>query len=165
MTGKMRKIVSLSLIIPILALGIFTTPVHADRVFHTERLSFVLTSDGAAAGYPALRAGLVVDIHTNGPVIYALERYMLNGAKPNTDYQVVLNVSATGCGNPQNVKVSTALLTADAQGDAAGDHTFTPADVAAAGLHAGMTLGITWTFVSNGIIAYQTPSCINVGLD
>ena len=153
------------MIIPILALGIFTTPVYADRVFHTARLSAILTPAGAAAGHPALRAGQVVDIHTNGPVIYALERYMLNGAKPNTDYQVVLSVSPTGCGNPQNVQVPTALLTTNAQGDATGNHTFTPADVVAAGLHAGMTLGITWDFVSNGIIAYQTPACINVGLD
>lgn len=99
------------------------------------------------------------------PNIYSLERYMINGAKPDTDYQVILSVSLTGCTGQQNVLVPTALLVTNAQGNAHGDFTFTPADVPAAGLHAGLTLGITWTLVSDGIIAYQTPSCTNVPLD
>lgn len=143
----------------------FALPVYADRTFHTEQQPLVLTSAGAAAGHPDLRAGHVVDVHANGPQIYSLERYMLNGAKPNTAYQVTLSVSLTGCGSPQIVQVPTALLSTNTQGDANGNWTFTPQDVAAAGLHAGMTLGITWMFVSGGVAVYQTPACVNVGLD
>jgi len=154
------------LIAPFLVLSLLLTlPVYADQTFHTARLSLVLTSAGSAAGHPNLRSGHVVDIHTNGPIIYALERYIVSGAKPHTDYQVELSVSLTGCANPQNVLVPTALLVTNAQGNAHGNWTFTPANVAAAGLHAGMTLGITWTLVSGGVTAYQTPSCINVPLD
>jgi hypothetical protein len=151
---------------PLLILSLLLAfPVYADQTFHTTRLPLILTTDGTAAGHPALQSGHVVDIHANGPKIYALERYMINGAKPNTDYQVQLSVSLTGCNGPQNVLVPTALLVTNAQGNAYGNFTFTPAAVASSGLHADMTLGITWMLLSGGIAAYQTPSCINVPLD
>jgi len=163
---KLERLTKISAGLLVIALiAVLPLPVYADQVFHTEQLPLILTSAGAAAGHPVLLSGHVVDIHANGPQIYALERYMLGGAKPDTSYQVKLNFSLTGCEHPQKFLFPTALLTTNAQGDAHGNFTFTPATVRAAGLHAGMTLGITWLFVSDGITAYQTPSCIDVGLD
>ncbi len=75
-----------------------STSVVADQVYHSERLPFTLTDAGAFVGHPELRSGQVVNIHPNGPVNGALERYMINGAKPNTSYQVVLQVfNSTSC--------------------------------------------------------------------
>src|SRR5690606_7017344 len=62
----------------------------ADKAYHTERLPFSLTDAGAQAGHPELRSGHVVNIHPNGPVVGAIEQYMLNGAKPRTTYGVIL---------------------------------------------------------------------------
>src|SRR4051794_25809156 len=53
----------------------------ADDVYHTERLSFVGGVD------PAFH-GQVVNIHPNGPVNGALERYQVVGAEPSTEYEV-----------------------------------------------------------------------------
>ena len=87
----MRQIISLVLV-GTLALLMPTSIIFADQVFHSERLPLFLTQDGADAGHPQLRSGHVVDIHPNGPVNGAHERYMVNGAKPNHNYQVVLRI-------------------------------------------------------------------------
>ena len=137
------------------------TAVVADQVFHTQRLSFSLTEFGALAGHLELRSGHVVDIHANGPVIGALERYMINGAAPNTSYQVILHLFEGGCEGEQIALVPTATLETDAQGNAHGKVVFTPAQLAP---FAGMVFGVRWTLVAGGIIAYQTP-CIVVAVD
>jgi hypothetical protein len=54
-----------------------STTVVADQVYHSERLPFALTDAGLLAGHPELRSGQVVNIHPNGPVNGALERYMI----------------------------------------------------------------------------------------
>ena len=92
--------------------------VGADQLFHSKRLDFWLTADGEAAGHPELRSGHVVDIHPNGPVNGALERYMINGAAPNSSYQVVLQVFSLGGRGPASPPLSTALLETNAQGNA-----------------------------------------------
>src|SRR6476619_340910 len=56
----------------------------ADHVFHTSH-----AAAHAVAGAP-LQSGFVNDIHTNGTVNAAREEYHLNGAQPNTTYQVQL---------------------------------------------------------------------------
>ena len=56
----------------------------ADQVFHTSHAAV-----HAVAGAP-LQSGFVNDIHTNGTVNAAREEYHLNGAQPNTTYQVQL---------------------------------------------------------------------------
>ncbi len=136
----------------------------ADQAFHTQRLSFSLTAAGVLDGHPELRSGHVVDIHANGPKIGALERYMINGAKPNTSYQVVLAVSPVDCGADPSIFVSTATLATNAQGNAHGQWLFTPDQLAPL---AGLTFGIRWTLVTAAgnldIVAYQTP-CIVVAV-
>jgi hypothetical protein len=80
----------LTLISALAVIGLFVIPsgvAFADQTYHTERLPLYLTDEGAAAGYP-LRNGMVVNIHANGPNNAAIEHYMLNGAKPNTTYEI-----------------------------------------------------------------------------
>jgi len=78
----------LALISVLTVIGLFLIPsgvAFADQVYHTERLPLHVTEEGAAAGY-TLRNGMVVNIHANGPNNFAIEEYILNGAKPNTTY-------------------------------------------------------------------------------
>jgi len=140
------------------------TVVVADQLFHTVRLSLGLTPDGAMHGHPALRSGHVVDIHPNGPVNGAHERYLLNGAKPNTAYDVVLRVFDGNCAGPADPSLDplkTVTLTTNQQGNAQGKFDFP----AAAPLPAPIFFGVRWTLVDeNGVVAYDT-DCITVGLD
>ena len=140
------------------------TGVIADQLFHSVRLSLVLTPDGAVAGHPALRSGHVVDIHPNGPINGAHERYLLNGAKPNTTYDVVLRIfdgNCAGSADPSLDPLKTVTLTTNQQGNAQGKFDFP----AAAPLPAPIFFGVRWTLVDeNGVVAYDT-DCITVGLD
>lgn len=139
--------------------------VGADQLFHSKRLDFWLTDDGEAAGHPELRSGHVVDIHPNGPVNGALERYMINGAAPNSSYQVVLQVfSDLGCaGDPLlSPPLSTALLETNAQGKAHGQWHFSRADISG---FSGFVGGVFWTLVDeDDVVAYRT-DCIVVSVD
>src|SRR5512133_1121682 len=56
----------------------------ADAVYHSRHLA--LEPVGAAP----LRMGFVENTHANGPMVYAQEMYVLNGALPNTTYEVDL---------------------------------------------------------------------------
>ena len=62
--------------------------VAADAVYHTERLA--LEPVGDAAG-----SGMVVNIHPNGPTVFATERYGLRGAEPNATYTIWLVIDAS----------------------------------------------------------------------
>ena len=55
-----------------------------DAVYHSQHVLL-----HSAAGAP-LRSGFVENIHPNGPMVYAHEVYVLNGAQANTSYQVTL---------------------------------------------------------------------------
>jgi hypothetical protein len=81
----MKKVLVLTSAAALLTVGIAST-VSADRAYRTERISLEAIDDAP------LRSGSVVNIHANGPKVYALERYMLNGALRNHDYEIVLNV-------------------------------------------------------------------------
>ena len=138
--------------------------VGADQLFHSERLDFWLTDDGEAAGHPELRSGHVVDIHPNGPVNGALERYMINGAAPNSSYQVVLQVfSNVECKEGTSLPpISTTLLETNAQGNAHGQWRFSSAETAG---FSGFVGGVFWTLVDeDDVVAYRT-DCIKVSVD
>lgn len=140
------------------------TAVVADKLFHTVNLLLVLTIDGAVNGHSPLRSGHVIDIHPNGPVHLAHERYLLNGAKPNTAYDVVLRVNDGSCAGPVSAfdMLKTVTLITDKQGNAHGKADFpastplpTPRPI---------FFGIRWTLVAGGVVAYET-DCITVGVD
>jgi hypothetical protein len=149
------------------ALALLLAPITlalADQDFHTERLPFSLTAEGAAAEppHPTLRSGHVVDIHANGPQIGALERYVINGARPNSSYDVVLELFEGNCEGAESPPVTTITLQTNKQGNAHGGFVFTAEDLAP---FSGAVVGVRWTLVDeDGIIAYAT-SCIVVAID
>jgi hypothetical protein len=130
----------------------FVGTAAADRVYHTERLE-LSGVDGAPGG------GMVVNIHPNGPNVYAHEIYTLRQAVPGA-YQVFLNLFPTSlnCTGP-SAALPTATITTNAIGNGRADVKFTPEDV---GALRGMTFSISWSVV--GPATYVT-ACTVVTLD
>ena len=137
------------------------TSVFADKVYHSERLDLTLTPAGASTGHPALRHGQVVNIHPNGPIVAAIEKYMVSGAKAQTAYALWLHLQADGCDGAPLFSIETATIETDRAGNGHADVTFTPDDLA--GL-SGATVGASWTLRSGGTDAYATV-CTTVVLD
>ena len=131
---------------------------QADQVYHSAHIAL------HPVGAEPLRSGFVENIHANGPVIFAHEIYVLNGAQPATTYQVTLNVYVgdPSCAGSAGAVVPTAAITTNAAGNGRGDAVFRPADAAA--LRHG-THGIIWT-VSDpaGEVEYSS-GCQVVTLD
>jgi hypothetical protein len=121
-------------------------------VYHTDRLEL-----RGLAGAPG--GGMVVNIHPNGPGVFAHEIYTLSHAVPG-EYQVFLNLFLTSrdCSGP-TIALPTATLTTNASGNGRADAVFTPED--AAGLR-DMTFSISWTVT--GPASYVT-DCTVVVLD
>ena len=86
MMMKALRRVSILAMVAILATGGVAA---ANGTYHSERLSFSGGSD------PAFH-GQVVNIHANGPVNGALERYQVVGAAPSTDYEVLIQFCEDG---------------------------------------------------------------------
>ena len=130
----------------------FVANAAADRVYHTERLA--LSGVGGALG-----GGMVVNVHPNGPNVYAHEIYTLRHAVPGI-YQVSLNVFPTSLNcTGATVALPTAMLTTNATGNGRADVKFTPEDVASL---RNMTFSISWTVA--GPATYVT-ACTVVTLD
>jgi hypothetical protein len=126
----------------------------ADAVYHTAQVP--LEPVGSAPG-----GGQVLNIHVNGPTVYAHEIYLLKHAAPGT-YQVTIHIYPTSqdCTGPTAV-VPTATLTTNAVGNGQARHFFTPADADAAGIR-GLTLSAFWTV--DGPASYAT-QCSVLTLD
>jgi hypothetical protein len=147
----MRTVLVLIPAAVVLALGLVGSAA-ADSAYHTERLA--LRGVGGAPG-----GGMVVNVHANGPNVYAHEIYTLSHAVPGT-YQVVLNIypgSLDCSGTPTTLP--TAEITTNAVGNGRADVKFTPEMV---GELRGSTLSISWTVT--GPATYVT-RCTVVTLD
>ena len=129
-------------------------PASADQVYHSSH--YTLTPTGGAP----LRSGFVENIHPNGPNVFAHEQYVVNGALPNSTFQVWLTVRDATCSTVL-FAMQTATLTTNAAGNGTALHVFTPAD--ATGLH-GLTIGGTWTLTTGGPPVY-TSACEVIQLD
>jgi hypothetical protein len=150
--------------IALFAMAVTAGPAVADQSQHTAHLTLSVTAAGAAAGHPELQSGQVVNIHASGPVNFAIEGYMINGAKPDTAYAVVLLLFAGSCQGPLAFPFANgAVLTTDAHGDAHGQVKITPEQVTEFGLH-DTDWGITWTLVAGAVAAYTT-DCSQVHID
>jgi hypothetical protein len=134
----------------------------ADQAYHTERLP--LEASGLE-DHPELTAGHVVNIHPNGPINYAHERYMVNGAAANTDYAVVIEVHGDAeCGGIVGELPTGATLTTNRHGNGHARVTFTPEDVAD---FRDATFNLRWSLRvggNDGPEAYGT-RCTEVVLD
>jgi hypothetical protein len=131
-------------------------PARADQVYHTERL--VLAPVSNAAG-----SGMVVNIHPNGPKVYAIEQYQLRHAEANTTYQVWLHLylGASDCSGAPAASLNTAEITTNRAGNGTAQLVLRPADVA--GLR-GLSFPINWTVTQNGTTTHVT-ACTIVTLD
>jgi hypothetical protein len=135
---------------------LYAGPASADGVYRSSHIA--LNPVGGAS----LRNGFVENIHANGPIVYAHEQYVLNGAAANTTYQVVLMIfpgDPTCSSSPLSIPVAT--VETNAAGNGNGFHVFTPAD--ADGLR-GTTVGGMWTVSAGGSPDYQT-GCETIVLD
>src|SRR5829696_8293886 len=131
-------------------------PASADQAFHSQRIPL-----SAVTGAP-LKSGAVIDIHTEGPMIYAQERYVVVGAEPETTYQVTLLIYTDPACSALLFPIPTATMTTNAAGNTQGKATFYPQDVA--GLPR-TTYYIDWQIgVQGGAVAYTT-GCTPVALD
>jgi len=135
---------------------LYAGPASGDGVYRSSHIA--LNPVGGAS----LRNGFVENIHANGPIVYAHEQYVLNGAAANTTYQVVLMVfpgDPSCSSSPLSIPVTT--VQTNAAGNGTGSHVFTPAD--ADGLR-GTTVGGMWTVSAGGSPDYQT-GCETIILD
>ena len=127
----------------------------ADQVFHTSHAAV-----HPVAGAP-LQSGFVNDIHTNGAVDAAREEYHLNGAQPDTTYQVQLVIYADqSCDGSPFLTVPTAMLSTNGAGNGNADATFPagpPNDPP-------LQVGIVWQFLANDVPVYTT-DCVPVSID
>jgi hypothetical protein len=130
----------------------FVGTATADQVYHTERLAL-----SGVRGAPG--GGMVVNVHPNGPNVYAHEIYTLTHAVPG-EYQVFLNLflASLDC-TGATAALPTATLTTNPTGNGRADVKFTPEDATAI---RNMTFSINWTVV--GPATYVT-ACTVVTLD
>jgi hypothetical protein len=127
----------------------------ADQVFHTSHAAV-----HAVAGAP-LQSGFVNDIHTNGAVNSAREEYHLNGAQPNTTYQVQLVIYGDqSCAGSPFLIFPTATVTTNGAGNGNADTTFPAGPPNTPPLQ----VGIVWQFIANGAPVYAT-DCVQVSID
>jgi hypothetical protein len=152
------KRAAVAVVLGVLMATALVTAVAADQVYHSEHLVLSPVEDAP------LRTGFVENSHTNGPQIAAVERYVLNGASPNTSYQVTLQVYAfdPGCdGGGDPLAIPTAVIQTNVSGNGSAKQVFVPADSAGfEGVH-----GIRWEVsVVGGSLAYET-TCATVTID
>jgi len=144
-------------VLGLLVVGLIASPASADNTYHSTQIA--LTPVGNAP----LRTGFVENIHANGPNVFAHENYVVNGAIPNTDFQVAISVwvDNTACTGDPSFTLPTATLSTNGAGNGQAQHVFTPAD--ASGLH-NTTDGAMWTLSTNGGETY-TSGCEVISLD
>lgn len=141
----------------LLAVASLSTVALADRAYHSSHIPL------EPVGGAPLRSGFVENIHPNGPNVYAVEVYVLNGAEAGTEYQVFLNVFPfdPSCSGAPAASINTATIVTNPAGNGRGTIHLIPAD--AAGLR-GATHGAMWTVETGGAVAYAT-ACEVVVLD
>jgi hypothetical protein len=135
------------------------TAAYADQQYPSQHYDLTPIS-----GAP-LQNGFVENIHADGPIVFAHERYVLNGASPDSLYQVVLSIwtSNLTCSGSPTFQLHPAELQTNATGNAEAGHTFSPQDVEQAGL-LGHTVSATWQLWTSGSPSYET-GCAVVPLD
>jgi hypothetical protein len=150
----MGRIVTGLVAVACAALGqvVAAAPAGADATYHTARIP--LSPVGGATG-----SGTVVNIHANGPNVFAHELYLLKHVVAGS-YTVTLHLFPTSqdCSGPGATLTGATLTTNDA-GNGVGSHVFTPAD--ATGLR-GLTFSVFWT--ADGPAGYRT-ACSVITLD
>ena len=148
--------VAASLAVGAAAVFAISAPAGADAVSHSAQIPLHAVADAP------LRSGFVENIHANGPKVFAHEVYMVNGALPNTTFQVSIAVSLNDptC-TAAPVSFDTATLTTNAAGSAKGQVFFTPEGAA---FLRNVSHGAIWTLSTGGVATYRT-DCTEIVLD
>ena len=160
-TRVVYPIVALFVLVFAIALALAPVlPAAGDGTYHSEHIDLVPVN-----GAP-LRSGFVENIHVNGPQIYAMERYVLNGAAPATEYQVTLwaYAAGSGCSGPNPAAIPTTRFSTNVSGNGVGRALFTPEDVV--GFKAiATTWDLRWVLTTaDGLQRYAT-GCVVITLD
>jgi hypothetical protein len=127
----------------LLTLLVGTSSATADRVYHTERLELVPVEGSGEAG-----SGMVVNIHPNGPVVGALERYQLRNATPHAEYVVWIVIGDQDF-------MPTATLHTDRHGNGHAKARFSAEDLAP--FSGAVIPGLKWVLRRDNADAYETP--------
>ena len=130
-----------------------------DAVFHSTHAPL------SPVGGAPLRSGFVQINHMNGPVNFAHDNYVLNGASPDASYTVTLHISTAAdatCSAPF-VIAPVATLVTNGSGNGEADAVFSPALIDALGIH-DSTVHVYTTLSAGGSVAYTT-SCLTSVLD
>ncbi len=144
----------LSIAVALVALAVAPAAI-ADAVYHTERLT--LEPIGAAPG-----SGMVVNIHPNGPTVYAHEIYTLKHALPTTTYDVELWFYPFDTSCSSGGFFGSTPLTTNRVGNGQSDRFITPELIP--GAVRGATHGVRWIVTLGGVPQYET-RCTSVTLD
>jgi hypothetical protein len=148
--GTVRNLIRVSVLVTALVVGA-AVPASADDVYHTERLEFTSASDSDFHGQ-------IINIHANGPVIGALERYQVVRAAPQTSYDVWIQM----CTDAGFVDfIPTAELVTNRQGNGHAQATFTAQDLEP---FSGAVVSIRWVLRSGNADVYTT-ACTTVTID
>jgi hypothetical protein len=139
----LKRSVALVAVLAVLILLVGYGTAQADSAYHTERLE--LTPVGAETG-----SGQVINIHPNGPVVGAQERYQLKKAMPNSSYEVWLVVGGADF-------MVTDTIETDAHGNGHGSARFSAEDLEP---FSGAVLPVKWELRTGGIVAYETATTI-----
>ena len=138
---------------------VFVPAALADAVFHSTHAQL------RPVGGAPLQSGFVEIIHMNGPVNFAHDNYVLNGASPNATYTVTLHISSgsdTSCSTPF-VVAPVATLATNSSGNGEVDAVFPPALIDALGIR-NSTVHVYFTLSTGAGIAYTT-ACLTSQLD
>jgi hypothetical protein len=106
-------------------------------------------------GGTPLRSGNVVDTFTEGPQVFAIERYQLNGATPNTTYrvQLVIHLGNPNCSGPAIIQPSVDLTT-NQNGNGQSSIRVPPAFIPPPALN--RVNSLFWQLLVGGTVHYQT---------
>ena len=138
---------------------VFVPAALADAVFHSTHAQL------RPVGGAPLQSGFVEIIHMNGPVNFAHDNYVLNGASPDASYTVTLHISTSAdaaCSTPF-VVAPVASLDTNGSGNGKVDAVFPPALIDALGIH-NSTVHVYFTLSNGGTVAYTT-DCLTSQLD
>lgn len=123
-------------------------PALADSVYPSQHIPLI-SVDGAP-----LASGFVENIHTNGPRVFAHERYVLIGAAPATEYQATIQIYDAPDATVPIAPMQTVAFTTNGVGNGVGRFTLMLSGVPAA-FH-GLTLYLEWELSTGGVVAYKT---------
>jgi hypothetical protein len=129
-------------------------PVAADAAYRTERLE-LLAETGAQGG------GFIVNIHPNGPQVFALERYALRGALPRTTYDVrlVIDGAQALCGFPIQIPMASGTT------NSSGNLTLRGMVLRPAGIPEclrGETFAIHWEVRAAGVLTHTASTVVTL---